>query len=158
MWLTLLALSVEIVIVIALWRMRRRSAGLLANIVAVIVGLAAGCSIGLAAEGAYFSYTADNLIRPDIRFVVFWLVIGVLGFAAAMMIRPAQISGTVPCLFLALLCLVYAWHLDHEVWIAAALALSATAAVLWFLTASGVFGRGWPAIRSRSDPQAPGAA
>jgi hypothetical protein len=135
MWLPLLALSTEVAFVIMVWRATRLPAGLAAKFVATMLGLAAGASIGLGVECGYFLYIGDEVIRPDIQFMIFWLLAGVLGFAAAMIIRPTQISGTLPCLLLALLCLIYAWHFDDAVWVATGLGLATTAAILWLLTA-----------------------
>jgi len=138
MSLLVLGLLIEAAVVIALWRVTKQSPSWLASIFSVTVGLAAGCSIGLAAQCCYLVYGPHSVIRPDSQFMVFWLVMGVLGFAVAMRIRPTQTSSSIPCLFLALLCLGYAWYFGQELWIAVALALALTAALLWLMTSTAV--------------------
>jgi len=131
-WLALIVVLLELAIVIALWRVAKRSVPLVANSLAALIGFAAGCSIGLAA-GAGFLFYAEPVNQAHLAYAVLWLLAGAMGFTVALAMSRSVLSSSVPCAILAGISFIYACFLDHELGLTVGGALAVTAIILWAL-------------------------
>ena len=125
-------LLIEITIALVLLRAARRSASRGASVMAFFIGLASAGATGLAVQGS-FLWLAAISTTPDLVFVAFWLMVGLIGFAIGTMIKSAQTAIALPCAVIAFMALGYGILLWDEMAATVAGALVIVALAIWYV-------------------------
>jgi hypothetical protein len=143
-------LLIEIAVVLALLRMGRRHLDKGATATAFFIGVTAACSMGLAVQGS-FLWLAQISTTPELVFVAFWLMVGLIGFAIGTLIESARAAIAFPCAVIALIALGCGILLWDEMAATVAAVLTIIAIATWSIA-----GRlpAWPKKRSLASERA----
>ena len=123
-------LLIEIAVALVLLRTAHRSAKRGATVMAFFIGVASACATGLAVQGS-FLWLASISTTPDLVFVAFWLMVGLIGFAIGTLIKSARAAIALPCAVLGFCALGYGMLLWD--------AMAATVAAVLVIVALGIW-------------------
>jgi hypothetical protein len=125
-------LIIEITVAVVLLRTAHRSVRRGATVMAFFIGVASACATGLAVQGSFLWLAAISR-TPELIFVAFWLMVGLIGFAIGTLIKSARAAIALPCAVMGFCALGYGVLLWDEMAACVAAVLVIVALVIWYL-------------------------